>query len=84
MVQTQIEQAFPSLGLGIYYYNFDFDTFKNDTFKSVIEDVYLLIHFQKCHSWKCQNDLKSHFWKYLKITLMKVSFLKVLKSKVKA
>ena len=42
-----------------------------------IEDVYLLIHFQMCHSWKCQK-----FWENLKMTLLKVSFLKVSKSKV--
>ena len=27
---------------------------KKDMFN--FEDVYLLIHFQKCHSWKCQNQ----------------------------
>ena len=52
--------------------------------KSNLEDVYLLTHFQKCHfrkchSWKYQNDPSNHFWENLKMTLLKVSFLKVSK-----
>ena len=61
------------------------------TYLQCIEDVYLLIHFQKCHSWKCQNQNflqmyqngpSSNFWEYLKMTLLIVPFLKVSKSKV--
>ena len=49
----------------------------SDTFKSVIfESVKTKKILQKC-----QKDPKSHLWKYLKMTLLKVSFLKV-KSKV--
>ena len=55
---------------GIYSYTFDFDTFKNDTFKSVIFRYFhkwllrsfwyfwrkiLFWHFQEWHFWKCMS-----------------------------
>ena len=50
-------------------------------FKTVIEDVSLLIHFRKCQNQnflqKCQNNPNNHFGEYLKMTLLKVSKLKV-------
>ena len=78
--------------------NTDFSLLGNrETTHTHIEDVYLLIHFQKCHiesvivesvkikqKSKCVKMIQiiiSDFISYLKITLLIMSFLKVVYSR---
>ena len=69
--KTQVLGKCPAIG--IYPYTFKsviFEKCKNQKCKNQI-------YFQKC-----QNDPNNHFQEYLKMTLLKVSFLNMSKSKV--